>query len=295
MSGETCRSPEPSALISKMPQRVVVGDGGKEHLLGVEVQIDFAHVSAALGLVQRFQFAVVQAVQHGDLVIVAGLADTGIALPVGGQGVVRTATHQQELVEVQQRVGQQSLALQRQQALLVVGVERFQSRQILSSIGIGVAERGDKILDRHANRLGRASREIAGTSRTLLRGGRTPGPACPPNGRRDAPLLEAPWRDRAWESPCPRPPSVVVQDRDVASIQSGFESVAVPDHDLIDGDHRSQVDFPFRLGHILGGVRDRPLLPSRRSCFRQRRGPSRLSGTCWIASFSFSAPHSRRR
>ena len=94
-------------------------DRRKEHSVGVEVEIDVADESPPAGFVERCQRSSrPDRRKDGDLVMIAGCRDARIALPVVRQAeIVRAAFDQQQTIKIQQRIGQQRLALKSKESL----------------------------------------------------------------------------------------------------------------------------------------------------------------------------------
>jgi len=97
-----------SADLPDLPAAILAGHR-EQHLAGVEVQIDIADELAAGRLVQRRHASLrPDGREHGDLVVVAVPRQGAVALPVLRQAqAVGFAADQQQLVEAQQRIGQQ--------------------------------------------------------------------------------------------------------------------------------------------------------------------------------------------
>ena len=130
----------------------------EEHAIAVEVQVDVADESAAVGLVQPRQLAVrPNGREHGDLIVVLVARQGTVALPVLRQAEVPATLDHQQLVEVQQRVGQQGLLTQRDELLRHVRttaalLQRLQTPEVLRALGVLRTERLGQVLDGHSKR-----------------------------------------------------------------------------------------------------------------------------------------------
>jgi len=175
--------PQARPVGPEFPDLPVLGIApGEEQPVGVPVEVHLADVTAALGAVKRLEPAVgTDGRQDGDLVIPAVPFQRRVALVVGGesQGVpfaaLDLAFDEEEPVEVQERIGEQRLALERAEVARDLGrrpvpclLERIEPLKVRRTAGVGVAERLRQVLDGQAQGLEVGRRRRAGR-RALLR------------------------------------------------------------------------------------------------------------------------------
>jgi len=186
LAGELAQARAVGADLEHLPAVVAAGHG-EEHPVGVEVQLDVAHEAAALGLVERGELALAaHGREHHDLVVVARLRQAGVALPVAGQAQRRRvgpALHQQQPLEIQERIGQERFSRQSGQGLLdllALGLggglplargllqtlqlrgQRRQPAQVLRPLGVLRSEGRHQVADRQLERLRLDGRDVLG-------------------------------------------------------------------------------------------------------------------------------------
>ena len=107
---------QPGAVGLEFPDLPAVMQAGhrEKQLVGVEIELEIAHEFAVLGFQEGGQVPLrADGRKHRDLVVVVVLGERTVGLPVLRQAhAAGAAFYQQEFIEVQQRIGQQDLALQ---------------------------------------------------------------------------------------------------------------------------------------------------------------------------------------
>ena len=102
------------AVFVDLPRPLGIGLG-EEDAVAVGMQVHIAHEAIVGGAIECCDLAAgTHRREHGQIIAIAILAEHGVALPVGRKPqIVRLAADEQELVEVQQRIFQQSLGGER--------------------------------------------------------------------------------------------------------------------------------------------------------------------------------------